>query len=116
METAIQCIYRDLEYAKSLIEAKRLKNVSHQPKTTESDSNMNNSEDDPDAEEEEESWTFVGGDDSAEPDLFVKKGALAGVETHRRGPLGSKLLGQDAAGLSKLRAAPAATNPTRTID
>jgi sterol 3beta-glucosyltransferase len=47
--TAIQCIYRDLEYAKSLIKRKDGK-----PEET--------------AEEPEESWTFIG--DDGDPELI----------------------------------------------
>ena len=43
---AIQSIYRDLEYAKSLIKRKAGKNE--------------NADDDDDDDEAEESWTFVG--------------------------------------------------------
>ncbi|KAG5947204.1 Sterol 3-beta-glucosyltransferase [Claviceps sorghi] len=57
VDTAIQSIYRDLEYAKSLIKRK----IGHH--------------DLPDAEEEdetEESWTFVGSDEP-DPDLVTKR-------------------------------------------
>ena len=56
MATAIQCIYRDLEYATSLIKRKVGKTTDGQ-----------------DAEEEdEESWTFVGVDEP-DPDLVTKR-------------------------------------------
>lgn len=48
--TAIQCIYRDLDYAKSLIKAKAA--VMGQPQTEEED----------DEDLTEESWTFIGDD------------------------------------------------------
>lgn len=54
---AIQCIYRDLEYAKSLIKRKAGKNA-----------HADTGED----EETEESWTFVGSDEP-DPDAVTKK-------------------------------------------
>ncbi|KAK2595625.1 Sterol 3-beta-glucosyltransferase [Conoideocrella luteorostrata] len=57
VETAIQIIYRDLEYSKSLIQRK----MGHN--------------DQPDAEEDddtEESWTFIGSDEP-DPDMVTKK-------------------------------------------
>lgn len=54
---AIQSIYRDLEYAKSLIKRKAGKNENA---------------DDDDDDEAEESWTFVGGDEP-DPDMVTKK-------------------------------------------
>ena len=49
MDTAIQSIYRDLEYAKSLIKGKNGKQI------------------DDTLEDSEESWTFIG--DDADPEL-----------------------------------------------
>ncbi|KAF7562944.1 hypothetical protein G7046_g1199 [Stylonectria norvegica] len=57
VDQAIQCIYRDLEYAKSLIKRKTGKNAQ-------GDAN--------DDEGTEESWTFVGGDDT-DAEQMVKK-------------------------------------------
>ncbi|KAG5985551.1 Sterol 3-beta-glucosyltransferase, partial [Claviceps pusilla] len=58
VDTAIQNIYRDLEYARSLIKRK----IGHR--------------DLPDAEEDddetEESWTFVGSDEP-DPDVVTKR-------------------------------------------
>ncbi|KAI0104262.1 glycosyltransferase family 1 protein [Nemania sp. FL0031] len=68
--TAIQSIYRDLEYAKSLVASKAGKNAataSSPDETADGD------------ESEEESWTFVGGDE-IDPELVVKKSALAEME------------------------------------
>lgn len=56
MATAIQCIYRDMEYAKSLIKRKTGRNGNQ----------------DEDEEGDEESWTFVGGDEP-DPDMTTKK-------------------------------------------
>ena len=56
MGTAIQCIYRDMEYAKSLIKRKAGKNAGNEA----------------DDEDEEESWTFVGGDEP-DPDMTTKR-------------------------------------------
>ncbi|KAI8627611.1 glycosyltransferase family 1 protein [Xylariaceae sp. FL1651] len=85
VNTAIQSIYRDLEYATSLVLSKAGKNAATagSPDGTMADD-----------ESEEESWTFVGGDE-IDPDLVVKKSALAEMETnlHTSGSaLGSRLL------------------------
>lgn len=56
METAIQSIYRDLDYARSLIKRKT------------GDGDATEAED----EEPEESWTFVGSDEP-DPDMVTKK-------------------------------------------
>ncbi len=56
METAIKCIYRDLEYAKSLVKAKAEKLPSA---ARQSHQDTAYAFDDP---AEEESWTFVGTD------------------------------------------------------
>lgn len=71
VERAIQCIYRDLEYAKRLILLKAGKSADP------------DRHDDDDAEEEE-SWTFVGADEP-DPDLITPKlsdalGAAGGGE------------------------------------
>lgn len=58
VETAIQCIYRDLEYATSLIKAKASKNAKHQ-KTQQEDGATDG--DDEGYDDETEEWTFVGG-------------------------------------------------------
>ncbi|KAI1207504.1 glycosyltransferase family 1 protein [Annulohypoxylon truncatum] len=87
VDTAIQCIYRDLEYAKSLIKSKAGKNAataSSPDGTTVDDS-------------EEESWTFVGGDEG-DPELVVKKSALSQMEANMAGApgvmsMGTKLTG-----------------------
>ncbi|PKS12321.1 hypothetical protein jhhlp_001621 [Lomentospora prolificans] len=59
VETAIQCIYRDLEYAKSLIKRK--------PKEGEQGKDL-----DDDDEGEEESWTFVGRDEP-DPEVLTRR-------------------------------------------
>lgn len=85
--TAIQAIYRDLEYAKSLIKAKRPDHSAHP-----------GSVDPTDEEDEEEAWTFIGGPDGeVDPELVVKKTALAEAEVManmgtRSSSLGSKVL------------------------
>ncbi|KAL2107237.1 hypothetical protein VUR80DRAFT_5525 [Thermomyces stellatus] len=58
VETAIQCIYRDLEYARSLI--KKKPGEGEQPKEGDED------------EAEEESWTFVGRDEP-DPEVLTKR-------------------------------------------
>ncbi|CCD50633.1 glycosyltransferase family 1 protein, partial sequence [Botrytis cinerea T4] len=52
VDTAIQCIYRDMEYAKSLIKLKEGKS------------------DDDALEDSEESWTFIG--DETDPDTMKR--------------------------------------------
>ena len=60
---AIQSIYRDMEYAKSLIKRKAGKHVQGAETTA----------DDGDEEDEvEEAWTFVGGDEP-DPEAMTKK-------------------------------------------
>ncbi|RMJ12714.1 Sterol 3-beta-glucosyltransferase [Fusarium kuroshium] len=77
VENAIQCIYRDLEYAKSLIKRKAGKN--EQPDSGEDD-------------DTEESWTFVGRDEP-DPDIVTKKlsEGLAGLGTGSERSLGSQV-------------------------
>ncbi|EJP71037.1 autophagy protein 26 [Beauveria bassiana ARSEF 2860] len=58
VDMAIQSIYRDMEYATSLIKRKAGKNEQPEP--------------DEDDEDTEESWTFVGGDEP-DPDMVTKK-------------------------------------------
>ncbi|KAK7745822.1 Sterol 3-beta-glucosyltransferase [Cytospora paraplurivora] len=63
VDTAIQCIYRDMEYAKSLIEKKAGKNAAaaERAATSGSDGDM-------DDDAEEESWTFIGDDTALDDD------------------------------------------------
>lgn len=58
VDSAIQSIYRDMEYATSLIKRKAGKNGQPEP--------------DEDDDGAEESWTFVGGDEP-DPDMMTKK-------------------------------------------
>ncbi|KAH8903731.1 family 28 glycosyltransferase [Coniochaeta sp. PMI_546] len=67
VDTAIQCIYRDLEYAKSLIMSKAGKNASRRDSLAAAKSGGVEADDDDDAEEE--SWTFVGGGETDIDDL-----------------------------------------------
>ncbi|KAI5859968.1 glycosyltransferase family 1 protein [Durotheca rogersii] len=87
VDTAIQSIYRDLEYAKNLIVAKTGKNGT----TGSSDGTVGNDD------SEGESWTFVGGDD-VDPELVAKKSDLPRTDVDRSRAagltaLGSRLLG-----------------------
>ncbi|KAI1826364.1 glycosyltransferase family 1 protein [Xylaria intraflava] len=86
VNTAIQAIYRDLEYAKSLVLSKVGKNAATagSPDGTVDDD-----------ESEEESWTFVGGDE-ADLDPAAMKNTLAEMEAHidaSSPSIGSRLLG-----------------------
>ncbi|ORY58906.1 uncharacterized protein BCR38DRAFT_71930 [Pseudomassariella vexata] len=90
VETAIQSIYRDLDYAKSLIMAKVGKHPSHSAHPSSSSNVDNTSNPEEDEEEEEESWTFVGGDE-IDPELVVKKSALGEMEAAISGSAGRAL-------------------------
>ncbi|KAF2971983.1 hypothetical protein GQX73_g1616 [Xylaria multiplex] len=85
VNAAIQSIYRDLEYAKSLVASKAGKNAVTAGNPTEIVD---------DDESEEESWTFVGGDET-DPDLVLKKSVLAEMETNidANGLLGTSITG-----------------------
>ncbi|KAK2035664.1 glycosyltransferase family 28 domain-containing protein [Colletotrichum zoysiae] len=79
VENAIQCIYRDMEYATSLIKRKAGKHAQ--------------AEED-DEEEAEESWTFVGSDEP-DPDMTTKKlsemGGVPGLAEPKK-PLGNRVM------------------------
>ncbi|CAJ2508487.1 Uu.00g135130.m01.CDS01 [Anthostomella pinea] len=75
VDNAIQSIYRDLEYATSLVKSKAGKNAITAGKSDGSAA---------DDESEEESWTFVGGDE-VDPELVVKKSALSEMEARLTG-------------------------------
>ncbi|KAK4664754.1 Sterol 3-beta-glucosyltransferase [Podospora pseudopauciseta] len=60
VDTAVQCIYRDMEYATNLIRSKMGKNHARTGENVSMmEANLNN-------EDEEESWTFVGDSDTVE--------------------------------------------------
>ncbi|OTB02405.1 glycosyltransferase family 1 protein [Hypoxylon sp. CI-4A] len=102
VDAAIQSIYRDLEYAKSLIKSKAGKNAA-----TAGSSDGTTADD----SEEEESWTFVGGDD-VDPELVVKKSALSQMEASinaAQPALGTRLLGRAGTSTGSARSASTAT-------
>lgn len=72
VDTAIQCIYRDMEYAKSLIEKKSMKNAAAAERATTSGS------EEVDDDAEEESWTFIGDadDEDIDVDAALKRSSL----------------------------------------
>lgn len=72
VDTAIQCIYRDMEYAKSLIEKKSMKNAAAAERATTSGS------EEVDDDVEEESWTFIGDadDEDIDVDAALKRSSL----------------------------------------
>lgn len=87
VDTAIKCIYRDLEYATQLIRTKTGKNQTRRKAATASaagtatdgagssaDADANAAADLVDMldDDEEESWTFVGGDPDTIDDLSVE--------------------------------------------
>ncbi|KAK1593508.1 glycosyltransferase family 28 domain-containing protein [Colletotrichum navitas] len=79
VENAIQCIYRDMEYATSLIKRKAGKHA--------------HAEEYDDEEEAEESWTFVGSDEP-DPDMTTKKlsemGGVPGLPEPK--PIGNRAM------------------------
>lgn len=79
MDTAIQCIYRDLEYARSIIKRRGEKSAD----------NAGDYGDDDEPEEEEESWAFVGRDEP-DPEVVTTK-LSAGLGSPGRA-LGSQVL------------------------
>ncbi|KAH9890812.1 glycosyltransferase family 1 protein [Xylariomycetidae sp. FL2044] len=98
VDTAIQSIYRDMEYAMSLVKSKVGKNATAARATTSAGSTTDSTKDhvhDLDApEEEEESWTFVGAGDEIDPELVVKKSALSEMEEQiMRGSVGGMAMG-----------------------
>ncbi|KXJ89278.1 hypothetical protein Micbo1qcDRAFT_184542 [Microdochium bolleyi] len=74
VETAIQSLYRDLEYSTSLIKSKTGKNAAGGA----GDSRMSVDGNSGDNEDDEESWTFVGGGDEADLDFVSKRSSLGG--------------------------------------
>ncbi|RYP18250.1 hypothetical protein DL765_004049 [Monosporascus sp. GIB2] len=107
VDTAIQSIYRDLEYAKSLIKSKAGKNAAAaQANANAAGASGQGSTDgvastNTDDDDEEESWTFVGGgsgDDALEQELAAKKGGI--------------LSGSEADSISSLPGGGASTTPT----
>ncbi|CRK47380.1 hypothetical protein BN1723_007519 [Verticillium longisporum] len=102
VESAIQCIYRDMEYATSLVKRKGDKNRKG-AQGQQADARTG-SDPDADADEEEESWTFIGGDEP-DPDVVTQRlsamhasasgGHVPGMGTLRADSksLGSKVLG-----------------------
>ncbi|KUI72467.1 Sterol 3-beta-glucosyltransferase [Cytospora mali] len=95
VDTAIQCIYRDMEYAKSLIEKKAGKNAAAAERAATS-----GSDGDLDDDVEEESWTFIGDDAGPEDDgdvdidaIMKRSQILAGfTDITRSQTLGNKSL------------------------
>lgn len=97
VDTAIQCIYRDLEYAKNLIKAKAGKNSARRESVTADGADADIDDFD---EDEEESWTFVGAGADTADDLNVES-VIKTVADLRSSPMGvsggpSKTLGSHA--------------------
>ncbi|KAK4442693.1 sterol 3-beta-glucosyltransferase [Podospora aff. communis PSN243] len=94
VDMAIQCIYRDLDYARNLIKSKAGKNSARRESVT-----ADGADADVDDGEEEESWTFVGTDADTIDDLGadgVLKQTVADVKPSPRvneaRPLGTRVL------------------------
>ncbi|KAK5659134.1 hypothetical protein OQA88_1224 [Cercophora sp. LCS_1] len=85
VEMAIQCIYRDLEYAKNLIKSKAGKNTARRNSVTAEGTNADI--DDDDDVDEEESWTFVGADADLD-DLSTEGVMRKTVADLRKSPIG----------------------------
>ncbi|OAA59786.1 udp-glucose:sterol glycosyltransferase [Niveomyces insectorum RCEF 264] len=79
VDTAIQCIYRDMEYAKSLVKAKAGKNAPR-----------SDGDDDEDDDEPEESWTFVGEDDPMQQSIILTADGGGSMGSNKA--LGSRVL------------------------
>ncbi|KAL1888367.1 Sterol 3-beta-glucosyltransferase [Sporothrix stenoceras] len=107
VDTAIQCIYRDMEYAKSLVREKAVKSGMLRSSVAsagdESDADGYDDDDEP-----EESWTFVGDDDPMQQSMILtpeaggsgsvspaagQSGAGAGAGGGGYKALGSRILG-----------------------
>ncbi|KAK0648312.1 glycosyltransferase family 1 protein [Cercophora newfieldiana] len=97
VETAIQCIYRDMDYAKNLIKSKTGKNHARRESVTADGAEADVDDD----AEEEESWTFVGADadtaDDLSTDAVLKRTvadlrATASPILGERRPLGNRVM------------------------
>lgn len=97
VDTAIQSIYRDMEYAKSLVRHKALKSGLPRPEDDEFDD-----------DDTEENWTFVGDDDPMQQSMILPvaaddegvseiQGFHAGGDGGVYKALGSRILGMTAA-------------------
>lgn len=80
MQTAINALYRDMEYAKRLIKRKTGTRLSSpgEKKAEYDDDGGDEDQDDFGDDEEEEEWTFLEGDDDAEADATGTAGAGIG--------------------------------------
>lgn len=81
---AIQCIYRDLEYAKNLIKSKAGKNSARRDSAAADGVDADIDDDG----EEEESWTFVGADADTIDDLSADAVMKRTVSDLKVSPLG----------------------------
>ncbi|KAJ2895985.1 glycosyltransferase family 1 protein [Zalerion maritima] len=79
VETGIQLLYRDMEYARSLIMAKSGKNGQ-------------TSSEEEEGAEEEESWTFVGPEGSEDAAMDLSASVILGKATNEPSSLGSQVL------------------------
>jgi sterol 3beta-glucosyltransferase len=78
VETAIQSIYRDLEYARSIIKRRGAHNKAN--------------EDEEEDNDEEESWAFIGSDEP-DPDAMTTKLSSKGLGGTAQGrALGSQVM------------------------
>lgn len=91
MDAAIQCIYRDMEYAKSLVREKAVK--SGMLRHEDGDGGDGAAADYDDDDEPEESWTFVGDDDPMQQSMI-----LTPPDNGRGTGVGSESGAQDAGG------------------
>lgn len=103
VDTAVQCIYRDMEYATNLIRSKAGKNHARRDSAA-----AGGAGGDADGfEDDEESWTFVGADaesqDDLSPENVVKRTAadFRVASTTPTRALGSRVLGTPGSGVSR---------------
>lgn len=85
VETAIQSLYRDLEYSTSLIKAKAGKNAAVANAGGEGGSRASVDGHSGGDEEDEESWTFVGAGDETDTDFALKRMSLGGMSEQSHG-------------------------------
>ncbi|CAK7237927.1 Sterol 3-beta-glucosyltransferase [Sporothrix eucalyptigena] len=93
VDTAIQSIYRDMEYAKSLVREKAVKSGMLKSDAVDEDAALETYDDD---DEPEESWTFVGDDDPMQQSMILdtpyEGTGIAGAGGSYKA-LGSRILG-----------------------
>ncbi|KAL2260494.1 hypothetical protein VTK26DRAFT_5486 [Humicola hyalothermophila] len=98
VETAVQCIYRDLEYATNLIKSKTGRNKTRREAAAAASAATGDGGADFLDDDEEESWTFIGGGDAEVLSDDLSAGSASSSQGVARAgskqrALGSKVLG-----------------------